>query len=73
MNRNKAIDNMIILNDPKYSDLDFKIEEKHIYVQKCILENNSKYFESKFTKGVKSKKILSLVKNFLIILMLLLI
>jgi RCC1 and BTB domain-containing protein len=39
-----------IFNNPKYSDIKFEIENKLIYVQKCIIESNSKYFESKFTE-----------------------
>jgi RCC1 and BTB domain-containing protein len=49
--RNRLLENMLkIFNNSKYSDLSFKIEDKHIYVQKCILETNCKYFEEKFTE-----------------------
>jgi RCC1 and BTB domain-containing protein len=41
-------------NDPKYSDLKFKIENKHIYVHKYILKINSKYFESKLTESSRA-------------------
>jgi hypothetical protein len=36
-------------NDPKYSDLKFKIENKHVYVNKFILKLNCEYFDSKLT------------------------
>jgi alpha-tubulin suppressor-like RCC1 family protein len=42
-----------LFNNPKNSDLKFKIEGKYIYVQKCILETNCKYFESKFKESTK--------------------
>jgi RCC1 and BTB domain-containing protein len=43
-------------NDPKYSDLKFKIEDKHIYVHKVILQINSKYFESKLTENARAMR-----------------
>jgi RCC1 and BTB domain-containing protein len=43
-----------LFNNPKYSDLKFKIED--IYVQKCILETNCKYFESKFTENTRAMR-----------------
>ncbi len=45
-----------IFNNPKYSDLKFKIENKYIYVQKCIIEANCKYFESKFTENARAMR-----------------
>jgi RCC1 and BTB domain-containing protein len=47
-------------NDPKYSDLKFKIEDKLIYVNKSVLQTNSKYFKSKWadkSKGTTEKVI----------------
>jgi hypothetical protein len=41
-------------NDKKYSDLKFKIEDKHIYVHKYILKINSKYFESKLKENSRA-------------------
>jgi RCC1 and BTB domain-containing protein len=53
--RNRALQNLLkLFNNPKYSDLIFKIEDKHIYVQKCILENNCKYFKSKFKESTRA-------------------
>jgi hypothetical protein len=51
---NKLLKNILkLFNNPKNSDLKFKIEGKYIYVQKCILETNCKYFESKFKESTK--------------------
>jgi RCC1 and BTB domain-containing protein len=53
--RNRALENMLkIFNNPKYSDLSFKIEDKHIYVQKFILQTNCKHFEKKFTESTRA-------------------
>ncbi len=53
--RNRLLDNMLkIFNNSKYSDLNLKIEDKHIFVQKCILENNCKYFVEKFTESTRA-------------------
>ncbi len=41
-------------NDPKYSDLKFKIQDKHIYVHKVILQINSKYFESRLKENSRA-------------------
>jgi hypothetical protein len=39
-----------LFNNTKFHDLIFKIEDKLIYVQKCILETNCKYFEENSKK-----------------------
>jgi RCC1 and BTB domain-containing protein len=55
--RNRALENMLkIFNNPKYSDLSFKIEDKHIYVQKFILQTNCKHFEKKFTESTRAMR-----------------
>jgi RCC1 and BTB domain-containing protein len=43
-----------LFNNPLNSDLKFKIEDKHIFVNKLIIETNSKYFESKFKENTKA-------------------
>jgi RCC1 and BTB domain-containing protein len=45
-----------LFNNPQYSDLKFKIEDKHIYVHKCILGINCKYFESKLTDSSRAMR-----------------
>jgi RCC1 and BTB domain-containing protein len=42
-----------LFNNPINSDLKFKIEDKEIYVNKYIIETNSKYFESKFKENTR--------------------
>jgi RCC1 and BTB domain-containing protein len=57
LTHNRTLETMLkIFNNPKYSDLIFKIENKLIYVQKCIIEINSKYFESKFTETTRAMR-----------------
>jgi RCC1 and BTB domain-containing protein len=43
-------------NDPKYSDLNFKIEDKFIYVNKSVLRICSKYFETMFSENWSESK-----------------
>jgi RCC1 and BTB domain-containing protein len=43
-------------NDPKYSDLKLKIEEKHIYVHKVILGMNCNYFVAKLTDDSRAMR-----------------
>ncbi len=57
LTHNRKLETMLkIFNNPKYSDLIFKIENKLIYAQKCIIEINSKYFESKFNETTRAMK-----------------
>ncbi len=37
-----------LFNNQKYNDLKFKIEDKHIYVHKLIIQINSAYFQEYF-------------------------
>jgi RCC1 and BTB domain-containing protein len=61
---NRALENTLkIFNNPKYSDLSFKIEDKHIYVQKCILQTNCNYFESKFTESTRESTEIKMKHN----------
>ncbi len=54
-NSNPSLKKLLkLFNNPKQSDLKFKIENKYIYVQKCILETNCKYFEFKFTENTRA-------------------
>jgi len=52
-----------IFNNPKNSDMKFKIENKLIYVHKVIIESNSKYFESKSTEGTRAMRESSEIKT----------
>jgi RCC1 and BTB domain-containing protein len=53
--RNRALENLLkFFNNPKFYDLMFKIENKHIYVHKYILKTNCKHFETKFTESTKA-------------------
>jgi RCC1 and BTB domain-containing protein len=45
-----------LFNNPKYSNLKFKIKNKYIYVQKCILETNSKYFELELIESTEAMR-----------------
>jgi hypothetical protein len=45
-----------IFNNPKNFDLKFNTEDKHIYVHKCILKTNCKYFEKKFAENTRAIK-----------------
>jgi hypothetical protein len=45
-----------LFNNQTYSDLVFKIEEKYIYAQKCVLGTNCKYFESKFAESTRAMR-----------------
>ncbi len=52
---NKLLENISkLFNDPKYSDLVFKIDEKKIFVHKFIPSTNCNYFWSKFDESSRA-------------------
>jgi RCC1 and BTB domain-containing protein len=52
---NRLLENISkLFNDPKYSDLVFKIDDKKIFVHKLILRTNCNYFESKFDESSRA-------------------